>query len=220
MAKATKSDGGESLGGIETKATSPPISNYADPTIRQYPPLISMGFSLLLYSMYLFCSMIPLIIPLFCYFGLYLEWIPAAVLKGLGTAIVIDLIVPLGNGYRPNPKFKKAIDRLCAEGGQQYFPARSIFLPGPNLSREKAYILAAFPHGLFGGGNHFGFADFESVGIFPLYSGASVMNYVPFVRRLFSLLGFTEVTKQGLQRVLDVQRFGPTYPYNVVHLVR
>lgn len=168
---------------------------------------------------YVFSSMLPILLPAFLYLGLYQQWIPIYVLQLLGTLVVLDFIIPLSNGYRPSPTFKQRMDRIQAEGGQAYFPAKSIFLPTTSLSPDKAYILAAWPHGLFGGGNHFGFTDFtEQSGIFPIYSGADVLHYVPFVRRLLHALGFCSVTKAGLRRVLDVHRHGPTYPYNVVHL--
>jgi len=70
-----------------------------------------------------------------------------------------------------------------------------------------------------GGGTHVGLIEFSQRGIYTLYSGASVMKYVPFVRRLFSITGFTDVSKRGLRRVLDTKTFGPQHPYNVVHLV-
>lgn len=224
MSKSTKRNGIEAenhAGDEQTrKKRLPNFSNYADPGNRQYSPWYSVSGALLIYGFYLFSSMLPLIVPLFCYVEFYLKWIPVSFLKVFATAIALDFVVPLGNGYRPNQKFKKALTRLLAEGGQLYFPAKSLFLPGPQLSKDKAYILAAYPHGLFGGGNHFGFADFEDMGVYPIYSGANVMRYVPFVRRFLTTMGFTSVTKQGLRRVLDVRKYGPTYPYNVVHLVR
>jgi len=167
--------------------------------------------------MYLASTLLPVILPAFAFFGLYWQWLPISIVKILATAVALDFVIPLGDGYRPNRRRKNFIERCFSEGGQIYFPAKSIYLP--KLSKDKAYILAAWPHGLFGGGNHYGFCDFEQEGFYPIYSGASVMRYVPFVRRFLTMLGLTNVTKAGLSRVLDIQKYGPTYPYNVVHLV-
>jgi len=197
----------------------PPLSNYGDPENRQHNPFLSVGTFTLIFSVYVFGSLLPVIFPMFCYFGLYLQWVPLSILKLLATVVALDFIIPLDDGYRPKQKRKAVIERLFAEGGQIYFPAKALFLP-KNVSKEKAYILAAYPHGLFGGGNHFGLYDFTNAfGISVIYSGASVMKYVPFVRRLLTTLGLTTVDKEGLKRVLDVRKHGPTYPYNVVHLV-
>jgi Diacylglycerol acyltransferase len=131
--------------------------------------------------------------------------------------IALDYAIPLQDGYRPNSKVKSVVNRLFAEGAQLYFPARSIFLP--KLSKEQTYILAAWPHGLMGGGNHYGFCDFDRAGFYPIYSGASIILYLPFVRRFISMMGWTSVTRAGLSKVLDAKRHGSSYPFSVVHLV-
>lgn len=192
------------------------LSNYGDPDKRLYHPLISLSVSYAVIFLYLGSSILPLLQPAFAFFGLYLQWMPVVVLKVLATLIVFDFVTPLPNGYQPNKRRKEIIDCIFAEGGQLYFPAKSIFWP--EMSKERTYILAAWPHGLFGGGNHYGFCDFAEAGYYPLYSGASVMLYVPFVRRFLSMLGWSTVTKEGLSRVLDTKKYGPSYPFSVVHL--
>lgn len=194
------------------------ISNYADPTQRRYHPFLGHLISLLSLFVYFFSAMLPILVPSFA-LGVLLYGpsflLPPWALKLLATAIVLDTIIPLDNdGYHPLPHRKSFFERAFAECAQDYFPGRSIFLP--QLQRDRTYLLAAWPHGVFGGAHHLGMVDFtERAGVHVIYSGASVLLYIPFLRRFLTLLGFTSVTKRALRRVLD----GPTFPYNVVHLV-
>jgi hypothetical protein len=45
------------------------------------------------------------------------------------------------------------------------------------------------------------------------------MKYIPITRRIMSTFGTCDVSKQSLLKVLDVKKNGPTYPFNVVHLL-
>lgn len=208
------SDGAIRRGSDDAK---PKLSSYGDPEKRLYHPWISLLASYSFVFLYLGPCLLPVLLPAFAFFGLYLQWMPVTALKVLATLIAMDYAIPLQNGYKPNKKLKVFLDRIFAEGGQLYFPAKSIFLP--KLSKDRSYILAAWPHGLFGGGNHYGLCDFEEAGFYPIYSGASVMLYLPFVRRFVTMVGWTSVTKAGLSRVLDTKKYGPSYPFSIVHLV-
>jgi Diacylglycerol acyltransferase len=198
-------------------AKHPPLSSYANKGYRQYSPLYSLGATMLMYAVYISSSMLPALLLLLVV-GLAMGSISIHVLAAIITAVALDFAVPLQNGYRPNIDQKKRMGRIFAEGMQLYYPAKSIFLPN-NLSKDRAYILAAWPHGLMSGGTHVGFHDFEVRGYFPIFAGASIMRYVPFVRRLLHCMGYCDVTKEGLSKALDVHKNGPTYPFNVVHLV-
>lgn len=193
------------------------LSKYGDDDQRHHNPFISTASIMLVYFMYITSSMIPLLLVLFLA-AIALGLIERYVLAILATMIAVDFAIPLPDGYKPNAATKASGERLFAEGMQHYFPARSIFLP-KKLDKEKAYILAAWPHGLMGGGGHVGFADFSQRGFNVIYTGASIMRYVPFVRRLLHSWGFTDVSKGSLGKVLNVRKYGPTYPNNVAHLV-
>ena len=201
----------------ESAATAVTLSSYGDDDQRQYNPIISTASLLLVYFVYITSSMLPLLLVIFVgaiAFGLIERYILAI----LATIIAVDFVIPLPNGYKPNSSLKASRERMYSEGMQHYFPAKSIFLP-KNLDKEKAYILAAWPHGLMGGGGHVGFADFSLRGYNVIYGGASIMHYVPFVRRLLHSWGFCDVSKGSLSKVLNVKKYGPTYPNNVVHLI-
>ena len=76
------------------------------------------------------------------------------VMAGLAA---LDLLVPIENGFRPNLAKAQRVFRFVGEGGAAYHQARSICKA--ELTKDKAYILAAWPHGLLGGGGHFCFVD-------------------------------------------------------------
>lgn len=197
-----------------------PLSNYGDEDERKYNSTLCLVLSTINLWIYFVSAMLPLLVPTFAFCVFYLRIIPTWSIQCLATAIVLEFVIPLDDGYRPRPRRKSFFNRSTAEGAQDYFPARSIFLPQQQLRKDRAYLLAAWPHSVFGGGHHFCTMDFEHYGgVFVIYSGASVLLYIPFLRRFLTTLGFTSVTKQGLRRVLDVKKYGPTFPYNVVHVV-
>ena len=138
----------------------PPLSSYGDEETRQHSRAFSIASIMAVYFMYLTSSMLPLLVILF---GLAtaLGWIviPTSFLTVLLTLIALEFAIPLQNGYKPDAQLKSRIERVFAEGTHHYFPGRSIFLPQNNLSKDKAYILAAWPHGLMGGGGHLGFYE-------------------------------------------------------------
>lgn len=209
------------------------ISLTEDASKRQFHPFISTSFFLIFGGLYILAAMLPLItilLALFVYKGFMDENVITLIL-GL---IILDLIVPLpGDGFKPgNILQSQTFGRLYSEGGANYFPAKSIcHLTKDSLSREGTYILASWPHALIGGGNHFFFPIFYQMGYHPIYSSASVMKYIPFLRRFFSFVGSVDVSKSSLKRVLQVQKHqdninasteslsASSYPCNVVHLV-
>jgi len=194
------------------------LSSYGDVDKRRYHPLLTSLVATFLYGSFVLGTLMPLVLLLLA--GLmYMDLVPRYALMALTTIVCLDYIIPLPVGDRPNIYFKERWDRMICEGAQMYFPGRSIFLP-KQLSKDKSYILASWPHGLLAGGCHLGFYDFEThCGIYPLYSGASIMRYVPLTRRIIYTLGCVDVTKKSLMRALDVKSHGPKYPYNVVHLI-
>lgn len=195
----------------------PPLSCFGDPQQRQYLPLLSGGLVGLVCAIQVLSSLLPLLVVLLALL-LYYKVISSLVVTTVFGLVVVDYLIPLPNGLRPSPCHKLAVDRMAAEIAQLYLPGRSLFLP-KNLSPYKSYILACWPHGLLGGGSHLGFYDFDRRGFYPVYSGASVMRYIPFFHRVLCSFGFVEVTKNGLRKVLDVRTHGSTYPYNIVHLL-
>jgi hypothetical protein len=160
--------------------------------------------------------MLPLILlAVLC--GIWIGWVSPSILTVFACAVALDFVIPLPNGLQPDPTWKMWLDRIMAEGGQHYFPAKSLLLA--KIDHEKSYLLTAWPHGLVSGGQHYGFCDFEEqYGVYPVYAGASVLKCVPFVRRFLHKAGFVPATKCDMSRLLNVKQYGPSYPYNVVHL--
>lgn len=170
-----------------------------------------------MYAVYIYASMLPLIIPAFALL-VYAGLVPTAVLKAVVVLVALDYAIPLSDPSKPHRAQKEWLERIFAEGTQHYSPARSVFLPRDGeIKSDRSYILAAWPHGLMGGGTHAGIVEFGARGLHTtLYSGASVLMAVPFVRRFFSWFGFVDASKSSLVRVLDCERgTGP----NIVHLV-
>jgi hypothetical protein len=132
------------------------------------------------------------------------------VMAGLAT---LDLLVPIVNGFKPNLAKAQRVFRFVGEGGAAYHPAKSICKA--ELTKDKAYILAAWPHGLLGGGGHFCFVDLHLQGFHTICTGASVIQYIPFLRRFMNLCGSADVSKASLTKLLQPSN----HPYSVAHLV-
>ena len=200
----------------EAKASKPyKLSTYGED--REWStPMAYLVFALT-YVLFLGASLLPAILLLSGI--LYVVgWISTPVLATVVSIALLDFVIPLPDPLRPNQAFCRSLVRAFAQAGADYFPARSIFLPEA-LDPQKAYILAAWPHSLVGGGCHFGFSDFHERGIFPIYSAASITKYVPLARRFLATNGTCDVSKKSLSKILDVKANGPSYPHNVVHLV-
>lgn len=206
-----------SFGSSSNKRERPPLSNYGDADQRQFHPVLSSLWVVLEYALYVAGCILPVVLLVFGSL-VHLDLIPKHVLFFIITVIGLDYVVPLPCGIRPNQRLKRTSDRMAAEIAQLYLPGRSLFLP-KNLSKDKAYIWACWPHALLAGGGHLGFCDFEQRGFFPIYSGASVMRFIPLVRRIIYSLGYVEVTKKEMNKIIDVRAHGATYPYNILHLV-
>lgn len=193
--------------------------SWSDPENAKFHPVISQLAAVLFWFGYVLAAVLPVVVVAFIY-GLYGGMISRRAFTAFFGLIVLDFIVPIQDGYRPRRDLSQLFFRLLGEGGCRYFPARCIFRADGGMTESGSYILASWPHGLLGGGGHFCFVDFHERGFHPICSGASVILYIPFLRRVFAALGFCDVSKASLGKVLDVGgRRGPTYPYNVVHLV-
>jgi len=142
-------------------------------------------------------------------FGLF----SGRVLLVMAALVALDFVVPTENGLRPDLAKAWPTIRFVGEGGAAYFPAKSICKA--KLSKEKAYILAAWPHGLLGGGGQFCFVDLHLQGFHTTFTGASVIQYIPFLRRFMRLCGTADVSKKSLSKVLRPE----AHPYSVAHLV-
>ena len=126
------------------------LSDYGDEGQRRHHPAVSVAAFMAVYFVYLVSSMIPVLIVLFV-IGVCLGVVPPSILAVLTTAIALEFAIPLPNASKPDIARKVFFERLCQEGIQHYFPGKSIFLPGDDgLSKDRAYILAAYPHGLNG----------------------------------------------------------------------
>lgn len=182
----------------------------------QYPKYLSIFGYLFFCGLYVLATLLPffLLSAVIC---LYYGYISNAVFMIIIGGISLDFIVPNFNGSKPNTIHAQKFARFVAEGGSHYFPAKSIC--NAKLEKDKSYILASWPHGLLGGAGHFCFTDFHKQGFHPICSGASIIKYVPFLRRIMCFIGYVDVSKQSLKKVLDVDKYGPTYPHNIVHLV-
>ena len=152
--------------------------------------------------------------------GLWYNVVPSFVIILIVTVITIDYMIPLGTRSKPNRQTSYRHFKLGAEGIANYHSARSICLCRKELSKVenkyKSYILASWPHGLMGGGSHGGLIDFFECGsneFQPIYSAASVLKYVPVVRRLHAMWGICDVTKSELTRILKHQES------TIIHLV-
>jgi hypothetical protein len=45
-----------------------------------------------------------------------------------------------------------------------------------------------------------------------------VLLYIPFLRRIQAILGYYSCSQGSLAKVSYIERHGPSYPYNIVHL--
>lgn len=132
-------------------------------------------------------------------------------------AIALDFVVPIQDGSKPNLSSCWWFWRLWAQGAAAYFPGKSIMLC-KSLDNNRTYILAAWPHGLFGGFNHLCFVNFhQHYGMHVLPVGATALLYCPFLRRVVSAIGFVDAGKKPMTKALQPGQ--KPYPYNVLHLV-
>jgi hypothetical protein len=137
-------------GNNNTPLSPPPcLSTWGDDGNRHFSRIFSGLYIFYSYLLFLGGSMLPLIAVTFsilCAVG----YINISTLQTLTTIALLDFVIPIGNAYRPNEQLAQYLMRAFTEGGHWYFPARSIFIPKNNdLSKNKAYILASFPHGTF-----------------------------------------------------------------------
>jgi hypothetical protein len=131
------------------------LSTWGEDGNRQFSRWFSALYIFYSYLLFLGGSMLPVLV---LNFGLLWAagFIGASTIQTLATIALLDLALPMANdSYRPNEKLARYLMRAFTEGGRWYFPARSIFLPNAangndgscDLSQDKAYILASFPHG-------------------------------------------------------------------------
>jgi hypothetical protein len=125
------------------------LSTWGEDGNRHFSHMFSGFYIFYSYLLFLGGSMLPLIA--FNFSILFAAgYIGVSTLKTLATIAFLDYAIPIANGYRPNEQLARYLMRAFTEGGRWYFPARSVFLPNnDDLSKEKAYILASFPHGAF-----------------------------------------------------------------------
>ena len=167
---------------------------------------------LLFCLLYVIMATLPALVLAFAV-AVFFGYVHAGVLLALAGLMALDFVVPIQNGFKPNISRAHWIFRFIGEGGVAYFPAKTICKA--ELCKDKAYILAAWPHGLLGGGGHFCFVDLHLQGFHTICTAASVIQYIPFMRRFMSTVGSCDVGKAALTRVLRPA----SYPYSVAHLV-
>jgi len=173
--------------------------------------LSAVGF-LLCCLLYVVASVLPFLMLAFAG-GVALGLFSGRVLLVMAGLAALDFLVPIENGFKPNLAKAQRIFRFVGEGGAAYFGAKSICKA--KLSKDKAYILAAWPHGLLGGGGHFCFVDLHLQGFHTICTGASIIQYIPFLRRFMNMCGSADVSKRSLTKLLQPR----SHPYSVAHLV-
>ena len=185
------------------------MSWYDEP---KYNRTLSSAGYLLFCLLYVVASVLPFLMLAFAG-GVALGLFSGRVLLVMAGLAALDFLVPIENGFKPSLAKAQRVFRFVGEGGAAYHPAKSICKA--DLSKDKAYILAAWPHGLLGGGGHFCFVDLHLQGFHTICTGASVIQYIPFLRRFMNLCGSADVSKASLTKLLQPSN----HPYSVAHLV-
>lgn len=158
-------------------------------------------------SMFLSLYFVPFI-ALFSVLLLFAGVVPVWVVIIIAIACVVDAIVPLNE----NPAINDIVGPLCKDWvlhSRKYHPARVVF--HPELEKDKNYLFSGHPHGLFF--NPFGMINgylYKKYGICMTFTGASVVKYLPLLRRYMRWWGFVEATPNGVMKACQLP-----YPHNV-----
>jgi len=155
---------------------------------------------------YLASNMFALVMPVLGYLAYHGNW----ACRVLGAVVLLDYALPL-----KTPQLWLWWSGITDDsvGKSAYFRAK-VVLEG-EFRNDRNYLVCYHPHSLFGiGYNLYTRQLYDRYGIKPLFTGASVVKYLPLLRRVLTWWGFTSVSADEMRRNLR-----QPYPHNVLTLM-
>jgi len=157
-------------------------------------------------TFYLSLNTVPLVFTCTIFFTWYYAVSPWTIVLCI-SPFLLDFIVPLKSANRNETVCRLADD---TEGKITYFPLemRNEFEP----KRNKNYMIGYHPHALYGIGMFSINKELNvKFGTTTLFTGANIVQQIPFLRRFMTCLGFTPASAEAMKKNLQLP-----YPRNVL----
>lgn len=161
---------------------------------------------LALCTFYLGTNFLPIWLPLLGYLAYNGSW----TCRGLWALVLVDYLVPLRMPGLFWPWCNLTNDY---RGKMSYFNGKVI--AEGEFRKDQNYLLCYHPHSLFGiGYNMMTRHLLDKYGIWTLFTGADVVQYLPLLRRILVWWGFTPVDAKAMKKNMKLP-----YPHNALTLL-